>query len=197
MKRGKDLAEVTAPEVDALFAERARELHAKVDATRDAYFGFIFPVTRRDFHAVIEAFNFDRAAARALYERGTTFSTFHPRRRRGQITNHIVGGSMLALRGKDLDTGLEAVTDANLEAFIEDNEMAIDEIAEARRSWFGRIFFPAQAFANAIQVFGGRVSPEAIYRIAEEHGFAAAAGERQTVRGDFGIALWLTLLARA
>jgi hypothetical protein len=197
MDRNADLAAVTAADVEALFSKRADELHAKVDATRDAYFGFIFPVTRRDFTAVADALNLERGAGRELYERGTAFSSFRPTRRGGQITNHIVGGSILALRGKDLDSGLGAIDDTTVAAFIETNELAIYEIAEARRSWFGRIYFPAQAFANAIGVFGGRVSAEAIFRIAEEHGYAAKAGERQTVRGDFGIAVWLTLLARA
>ena len=73
-------------------------------------------------------------------------------------------------------------------------EDAVMEIAEARVTWFGRIYFPAQAFANAISVFGGKVSADAIYSLAEKYGFSAPAGERKTVRGDFGIGVWLTLL---
>ncbi|MBI3751776.1 MAG: hypothetical protein HY263_09015 [Chloroflexi bacterium] len=191
------LADVTAGDVEELFAKRADELHAKVDATRDAYFGFIFPVTSRDFRAVTEVFGLSHDAARALYEQGTAFSTFRPRKRGGQITNHIVGGSILALRGRDLDAGLGDVSDKNIGAFVDANGLAIEEIAEARRGWFGRIYFPAQAFANAIGVFGGHVSPETLHRLAEDRGYAAVAGQRLTIRGDFGIGLWLTLLARA
>jgi hypothetical protein len=71
------------------------------------------------------------------------------------------------------------------------------EIAEARTTWFGRIFLPATAFANAIAVFGGKVNPDGIYAVAGKHGYAATAGERKTVRGDFGIGVWLALLGRA
>jgi hypothetical protein len=71
------------------------------------------------------------------------------------------------------------------------------EIADARVTWFGRIYFPAAAFSNAIEVFGGKVSPDAIYALAEKYGFAAPAGSRKTVRGDFGIGVWLTLLGSA
>jgi hypothetical protein len=71
------------------------------------------------------------------------------------------------------------------------------EIAEIRSSWFGRIFFPAVAFSNAIAVFGGKVTPEAIYELADKYGYSATAGNRKTVRGDFGIGIWLTLLGVA
>ena len=77
------------------------------------------------------------------------------------------------------------------------NEDTVLEIAEARASWFGRIYFPASAFSKAIAVFGGKVTPKAIYALSDKYGYAASAGERQTVRGDFGIGAWLTLLARA
>jgi hypothetical protein len=195
MKTGNDLSRATARDVDALFAERSAELHAKVDATRDAYFGFIFPVNRSDFATVIRALGLGDEAAAALLVRGTAFSSFRSRRRGRQITNHIVGGSVLALRGRDLDSGLSGVTDSSLSKLVAGHVETVAEIADARSSWFGRVFFPAQAFANAIGVFGGKVSAQAIYRLAEEYGYAAEAGERQTVRGDFGIAVWLTLLA--
>jgi hypothetical protein len=39
-----------------------------------------------------------------------------------------------------------------------------------------------------------KVSPNSIHALAEKYGYAARAGSRQTVRGDFGIAEWLTLL---
>jgi hypothetical protein len=56
------------------------------------------------------------------------------------------------------------------------------------------MYFPAQAFANAISVFGGKVSPGVIYDLASKYGYSAMAAKRQTVRGDFGIAVWLMLL---
>ena len=68
------------------------------------------------------------------------------------------------------------------------------DIAEIRSTWFGKMYFPAQAFANAISVFGGKVSQEAIYELASKYGYSAMATKRQTVRGDFGIAVWLMLL---
>ncbi|WP_160093671.1 hypothetical protein [Rhodococcus sp. T7] len=192
----KRLEDVTSRDVETLFASRESDLHRKVDATRDAYFGFIFPITRPDFVAVARAFDLNNEMAKALYSRGTAFSTFRPNGRLGQITNHIVGSSLLALRDMDLDTGLREVSDETLAALISSNEHTVVEIAEARQSWFGRVFFPAIAFANAIAVFGGSVTPESVWDLAQGYGFAAAAGERQTVRGDFGIAMWLTLLAR-
>jgi hypothetical protein len=197
MSNQESLSDVGQREVEAIFTERKDELHRKVESTRDAYLGYIFPITRRDFLSVARALELRDDVANVLYRRGTKSSTFRPNERGGALTNHITGAAILALRGQDLDTGLAGATDDNLAEFVSKNEAAVLEIAEARRTWFGRIFFPAEAFSNAIGVFGGSVSPEALYSVALEYGFAAAAGERKTVRGDFGIAVWMTLLARA
>ena len=191
------IQQVTPKDVEALFSSKANELHAKVDATRDAYLGFIFPITRADLDSVAAAVDLPADAARAIFSAGTRFSSFKIVGRGGSITNHITGAALLAARGKSLDTGLEIVNDTSLKKLVRENETAIISIADARSSWFGRIFFPAEAFANAIQVFGGKVSPGAVFDVAAEYGFAATAGTRKTVRGDFGIATWLTLLARA
>jgi hypothetical protein len=196
MDKGKLLSSVTKVEVDQLFDKREQELHQKVDETRDAYFGFIFPVNQSDFQAVAHALELSPDTARRLYRRGKAFSTFKPGGRSG-LTNHIVGSSILALRGKDLNSGLSSVTDQDIAQLVSQHEDAVLEIADARVTWFGRIYFPAAAFANAIGVFGGKVSPDAIYALAEKYGFAAEAGNRKTVRGDFGIGVWLTLLGTA
>lgn len=196
--RTNPLAKVSPRDVENLFTKMASDLHRKVDQTRDAYFGFIFPVTRTDFKAVARALDIDDQAARTLFRRGTEFSTFQPTGRvPGTITNHIVGASILALRGKQLDTGLGSVLDKNVIELVQENEEIVLEIAEARSSWFGRIFFPASAFSNAIAVFGGNVSPDAFYDLACKYGYGATAGDRRTVRGDFGIGVWLTLLSVA
>jgi hypothetical protein len=198
MEKGKSLKDVTPAEVEVLFAQRAPELHRKVDNTRDAYFGFIFPITRDDFGAVAQSMEMSEATATVLYKKANAFSTFRPvGQRGGQVTNHILGTSILALRGKDLNTGLDAITDKNLAEIVSDNKDIVLKIADARASWFGRIFFPTAAFSRAIAVFGGKVSSDAIYGLAEKYGFAAKAGNRKTVRGDFGIGVWLTLLGKA
>jgi hypothetical protein len=192
------LSTVTIDDVDQLYAARAQQLHEKIDATRDAYFGFIFPINRSDLNAVSQAFGLAPEVARHLALKSREFSTFRlPGRKFGQLTNHIFGASILALRGKDLDTGLAGVDDRGLVDVATAEEATVLEIAEARASWFGRVYFPAQAFANAIAVFGGKVGPDAIFDLAEKYGYAAVAGKRKTVRGDFGIALWLTLLGCA
>ncbi|MFF4411941.1 hypothetical protein ACFYY8_05375 [Streptosporangium sp. NPDC001559] len=183
--------------VDALFDGRADQLHHKVDATRDAYCGFIFPVNRSDLTAVASALDIAPEVAHLIYQRGTSFSTFRRTDRTGQITNHIVGATLLALRGKDLDTGLGSVTTETIDGIVAEHEAAVLEIAEARSSWFGRIYFPAATFADAIRVFGGSVDGSSVHSLAQKYGFAAEAGNRSTVRGDFGIAVWLTLLAKA
>lgn len=191
------IEDATRDTVDGIFRRNAAELHRKVDATRDAYFGFIFPINRADFVAVTRALGLDDHTASALYAQGTAFSTFRPNGRHSQLTNHIVGSALLAMRERSLDTGLQRVADESLADLVSSNEQAILEIADARHGWFGRIFFPAAAFANAAAVFGARVSSEALWLVAKEYGFAGTAGERLTIRGDFGIGLWLTLLARA
>jgi hypothetical protein len=191
------LEHVSASDVEKLFAAKERELHRKVDATRDAYLGFIFPINRADFQAVSQALDIRSETREVLYRKGKAFSTFTPLGRHGQITNHIFGAAILSLRGKSLDTGLGSVSDKNMPDIVAKNEDTVLEIAEARASWFGRIYFPASAFSNAIAVFGGKVTPKAIYALSDKYGYAASAGERQTVRGDFGIGAWLTLLARA
>lgn len=192
------LDRISAKDVERLFASDGERLHRKVDATRDAYFGYIFPITREDLRTVSSALGFSDEAIRALYKHGTEFSTFR-RKDSGspQLTNHIFGSAMLALRGRSLDTGLSSVTDKNIETFIHQHERTVREIAEIRSSWFGRIYFPANAFANAITVFGGQVSPDALYQVADKYGYAATAGARKTIRGDFGIGVWLTLLGLA
>lgn len=191
------LSAVIHSQVDSLFDTREQELHKKVDETRDAYFGFIFPINQQDFQAVAHALELNPDAARTLFKRGKAFSTFKPNGRGGRITNHIFGSSILALRGKDLNSGLDSVTDKNLEQLVAQHEDAVMEIADARVTWFGRMYFPAVAFSNAIAVFGGKVSPDVLYALAEKYGFAALAGTRKTIRGDFGIGVWLTLLGTA
>jgi hypothetical protein len=194
----RELSHCKPQDVEQLFAKRAAELHKKIDQTRDAYQGFIFPVNQRDLLTVADALGIDRATTRSLFSAGRAFSTFHPPgKRAGQITNHIFGASILALRGKSLETGLASITNESLLDFTRHNEDIISEVADARSSWFGRIYFPASAFASAIAVFGGKASADSVFDVANEHGFAAVAGERKTVRGDFGIAVWLTLLAHA
>jgi hypothetical protein len=197
MTAQNSLSAVTHSQVNDLFDKEEKRLHQKVDETRDAYFGFIFPINQQDFQAFSHALEMTPEAARMLYKRGRSFSTFKPSGRGSQLTNHIVGSSILALRGKDLNTGLNSVTDETLENLISEREHIVMEIAEARVTWFGRIYFPAAAFSNAISVFGGKVSPDTLYELAKKYGFAAPAGSRKTVRGDFGIGVWLTLLGTA
>jgi len=194
----KQLAVVTITDVDRLYAEHAKQMHEKIDATRDAYFGFIFPITRSDLNAVSQAFGLPAEVANHLALKSREFSTFRaPGRKFGQLTNHIYGASILALRGKDLDSGLAGVNDRTLPELVKAEEATVLEIAETRSSWFGRIYFPAQAFANAIGVFGGKVDANTLFDLAEKYGFASNAGARKTIRGDFGIAVWLTMLGRA
>jgi hypothetical protein len=192
------LASVTPNQVQTLFANRSPELHKKVDATRDAYFGFIFPITVSDLLSVSDALGIDGPTARELYRQGRHFSTFRESSgARPHLTNHIVGTSLLALRGQSLDTGLSSVTDQSLSNLAEEHFGTILEIAEIRAPWFGRIYFPAQAFSNALHVFGGTASPDSLFSEADARGFAANAASRKTIRGDFGIALWLTMLGKA
>ncbi|HSL01954.1 MAG TPA: hypothetical protein VK901_00265 [Nitrospiraceae bacterium] len=194
----KHLNSVTVEDVEKLYKEHEKQLHEKIDATRDAYLGFIFPINRADLSAVSEALELSPTVAQLIYRKSKSFSTFRsPGRKFGQLTNHIYGASILALRGKSLDTGLNTVTNDNVRKLAAANEDVILEIAGMRASWFGRIYFPAQAFANAIAVFGGKVGPEVLFDLAEKYGYASVAGVRKTIRGDFGIALWLTLLGRA
>jgi hypothetical protein len=195
--RSRTASTIKAAEISSLFSKQGKLLHDKVDATRDAYFGFIFPINRSDLKAVTSIFDMDGETERTLFREARRFSSFKPGGRNGEVTNHIFGAAILAGRGKSLDTGLNAVTDESLGRLVEQHEQTVLDVAEARASWFGRIYFPAQAFANAIEVFGGKVSADAVYALAKRHGFAAEAGKRQTVRGNFGIAVWLTLLAFA
>lgn len=194
----KQLSSVTVDEVEKLYKAQEKQLHEKIDATRDAYFGFIFPINRADLSAVSQAFELPVDVAQSIYKQSKKFSTFRtPGSKFGQLTNHIYGATILALRGKNLDKGLASVSDQSLPKLISANEDVILEIAQIRSSWFGRIYFPSQAFCNAIAVFGGKVSPDTLFDSAKKYGFASVAGTRKTVRGDFGIALWLTLLGRA
>jgi hypothetical protein len=85
----------------------------------------------------------------------------------------------------------------SLEKLVTSNIETVLEIVDARSSWFGRIFFPSSAFSNAIGVFGGKVSPEVFFDVASKYGYSAIAGKRKVVRGDFGIAVWLTVLGKA
>lgn len=194
----RTLSSVSVADIDQLYAQKSDEMHRKVDQTRDAYFGFIFPVNRADLLAVAGALGLHGDVARRLYTLGRSFSTFKaPGSKATGITNHIVGTSLLALRHDSLDKGLARVTDATLAALVAEHEDTIGEITEARASWFGRIYFPVMAFCNALNVFGAVVGPKALFEVAEKHGAAAMAGQRQTIRGDFGIAVWLTLLGKA
>ena len=193
----KALREVSKDDVETLFANNSDELHRKVDQTRDAYLGFIFPVNRSDYYSVATALDINGDTAQVLFKRGREFSNFRVGDRPSQITNHIFGTSILALRNKPLDSGLATATDTSLEKLVKDSEETVLEIAEVRTSWFGRIFFPSTAFSNAIAVFGGKVNSEVFFELANRYGYSAMAGNRKTVRGDFGIAVWLTLLGMA
>jgi hypothetical protein len=195
MKDLKKLTDVTAKDVTALFTSMEKALHKKVDDTRDAYFGFIFPISLDDFRGVCSVFQLNTDTANQLLKVGRTFSSFTKvGRGPGTLTNHIYGASILTLRGRDLNTGLGEVNNKTLAEYVAKNEHIVMDIAEIRSTWFGKMYFPAQAFANAISVFGGKVSPEAIYELASKYGYSAMATKRQTVRGDFGIAVWLMLL---
>ena len=194
----KHLNTISIDDVEKLYKVSEKKLHEKIDATRDAYFGFIFPIGRADLAAVSDAFEINPSVAQLIYKKSKSFSTFRaPGSKFGQLTNHIYGASILALRGKSLDTGLSSVSDQTIGKIVSSNEDVVLEIAGIRASWFGRIYFPAQAFCNAIGVFGGKASPDALFQLAKKYGYASTAGARQTIRGDFGIAVWLTLLGRA
>jgi len=67
------LSRVTASQVSELFATKSEILHKKVDATRDAYFGFIFPITGSDFRSVSEIFSLQHDTAQTLIKEGTHF----------------------------------------------------------------------------------------------------------------------------
>lgn len=191
----KLLSSVTANDVATLYQEKEQELRQKIDDTRDAYLGYIFPMDRSDFQAVQAAFGIEEMAGRKLYELGTGITSFVPNGiGPGTLTNHIVGSSVLALRGRSLDTGLSSLTDQNLASMVDDYQSIIYEIANARRTWFGKIFFPADAFANALSVFGGTVSGNKLFEVASLYGFGNFANTRKTIRGDFGIGVWLALL---
>ena len=193
----RSLEQVTAEDVDKLYASHGEELHRKIDATRDAYLGFIFPVNKSDLLAVADALEIPKKVTRQIYKSGAAFSSFRTSMGRSHVTNHIVGASILALRHKSLDTGLNSVTDTTFPNLVKAHEDTILEIAEARATWFGRIYFPSIAFSNAINVFGGKVSPDVFFDVADKLHYAAIATDRKTVRGDFGIATWLTLLGKA
>jgi hypothetical protein len=194
----KHLSSITSEDVEILYKEKEKQLHEKIDATRDAYLGFIFPINRSDLSAVSQALGLDFNAANLIYKKSKAFSTFKvPGQKFGQLTNHIYGASILALRGKSLNTGLESVNDRSIKELSAINEDVILEIAGVRASWFGKIYFPATAFSNAISVFGGKVGADVLFDLATTYGYASVAGSRKTIRGDFGIALWLTLLGRA
>jgi hypothetical protein len=198
MKNVAHFREVSASKVGELWSKNKDELHSKIDSTRDAYFGFIFPVDAADVDKLSAIFGFSAEVGASLTHAARDHSTFRRNRNgEGQLTNHITGAFLLLMRGKTLDTGLSAVTDNTLRSLVEKNIDTVFAIAEARASWFGRIYFPSIAFANAISVFGGKVSAGAFYDLAESYGQSASAGARQTVKGDFGIAVWLTLLGRA
>lgn len=195
MENIKILSSVTPSDVTKLFSSMEKELHKKVDDTRDAYFGFIFPISLDDFRGVSSVFQLSADTAKELLKVGRGFSSFSKvGRGKGSLTNHIYGASLLTLRGRDLNTGLSDVSDSNLADYVSKNENIVMDIAEIRSTWFGKMYFPAQAFANAISVFGGKVSSQAIYELASKYGYSAMATKRQTVRGDFGIAVWLMLL---
>jgi hypothetical protein len=195
MKDLKKINEVTPKDVTTLFSSMEKELHKKVDDTRDAYFGFIFPISLDDFRGVSSVFQLHADTAKELLKVGRKFSSFKKvGRDLGTLTNHIYGASILTLRGRDLNTGLSDVNDKNLGGYVAKNENIVMDIAEIRSTWFGKMYFPAQAFSNAIGVFGGKVSAEAVYELASKYGYSAIATKRQTIRGDFGIAVWLMLL---
>ena len=191
----KALCDITSKDVESLYAKYEKQLRQKIDDTRNAYLGFIFPMDRSDFKSVQTALGIDEATGRKLYRLGTDITSFKPNGvGPGTLTNHIVGSSILALRGRSLDTGLSSVTDDNLAELISEYEETIYEIANARRTWFGKIYFPAIAFSNALKVFGSKVSDDELFRVASIHGFGNFANDRKTIRGDFGIGVWLALL---
>lgn len=191
----KSLCDVSAEDVETLYSKHEKLLRQKIDDTRDAYLGFIFPMDRSDFKAVQAALGISEATGRKLYRLGTDITSFKPNGiGPGTLTNHIVGSSILILRGRSLDTGLASVTDKNLEELVSEYEEIVYEIANARRAWFGKIYFPAIAFSNALKVFGGKVSDDELFRVASIHGFGNFANDRKTIRGDFGIGVWLALL---
>ena len=68
------LERVSASDVENLFVAKERELHRKVDATRDAYLGFIFPINRSDFQGVA-GFGYPSRNREVLYRKGKAFST--------------------------------------------------------------------------------------------------------------------------
>ncbi|MEP6935648.1 MAG: hypothetical protein ABI988_17195, partial [Nitrospirota bacterium] len=124
----KHLNSVTVEDVEKLYREHDKQLHKKIDATRDAYLGFIFPINRSDLSAVSEALELSPAVAQLIYKKSKSFSTFRsPGRKFGQLTNHIYGASILALRGRSLDTGLNAVTNDNVRKLAVANEDVILE----------------------------------------------------------------------
>ena len=60
------LCDVTPKDVETLYSNHEKQLRQKIDATRDAYFGFIFPMERGDFKAVQSALGIDEATGRKL-----------------------------------------------------------------------------------------------------------------------------------
>ncbi|MEO8341565.1 MAG: hypothetical protein ABI604_17990, partial [Nitrospirota bacterium] len=64
----KHLNSVTVEDVEKLYREHDKQLHKKIDATRDAYLGFIFPINRSDLSAVSEALELSPTVAQLIYK---------------------------------------------------------------------------------------------------------------------------------
>jgi hypothetical protein len=135
MKNLKKLAEVLPKDVTALFSSMEKEMHKKVDETRDAYFGFIFPISLDDFRGISSVFQLNADTTKELLKAGRSFSSFKKvGRGTATLTNHIYGASILTLRGRDLNTGLADVTDKNIAEYVSKNEHIVMDIAEIRSS---------------------------------------------------------------
>lgn len=194
--QGTRFGDLRPEDVVSKVRNNAQALKEKEEELTDAYSGYEFIPTRRDFEKVNKILGMSPAASRALYRVLRDASNWRIASEQNWIPpKHPWAPALLILRDKHLATGLESMNDRSFPQFVTDNIQTIRRTTGILS--FKNVYIPAEAFANAFAAFGADVSSDVLFRVAEQEGYEGTLGTRKDIRGDFGIALFLVTLAEA
>jgi hypothetical protein len=192
---------VTVEDFDKL-ATHGHDVASKAMELTDAW-GAMFVIDRQTLHDVCTTLGFREDVSTTLYDKGVALSDVQERGydgvERSVFTWHKPDAALLTLRGAvDLGVAMADVTDESLDRLISENLDLFNKVMTVLPEYTHHHMFSPKVASNVLGVFGARVSPATMYRLAPKYGTCVSVDleGRQGVSTQFIRSVTLTLSAR-
>jgi len=175
----KDLAAVTERDLDKA-AIHSDELNAKAMLLTDAW-GAMFILDADFVKNTVITLGLPKELGQKFYDKVRSVSVIdtwgmtNPPPNSRVFTWHMLAPSMLIVRGEvDLGRAMAWVNNDTLQSFVEANSDLLMRTMAIQPEYASYLLFSPQVAANVVGVFGAKVDPEEMLRIANKCGVVTA-----------------------